>query len=89
MTEREYTAADCKAWRDGNWLMASLDGQLVAKRYTRDTTFTRAEFVWKENRSPAYPKTFSNFERVEFAGEWRSPRCNLVLNRFSVPIERN
>ena len=84
-TEREFTDADVKAWRDGPWIFVSLAGEVVFRRFTRDQAFTRVEVVFWEDRSPAYPKTRNNLVGVELGGNWRTPR-RFGHNRLTAPI---
>lgn len=53
------------------WILVSLDGVRVWKRYTRDKAFTRAQIGWYANQSPSVPKSLAAFERVELGGNWR------------------
>lgn len=88
--EKVFTAADVRAWRDGNWYFVTLDGEVIHRRHTRDESFTEAWVVFYGNRSPDYPKARRYLERVELRGPWRYPsnRAHGARNRLSVPIER-
>ena len=85
MTEPEFTAGDVTARRDGPWIVVSLAGETIYRRFTRDKAFTRAQVVFREGRSPAYPKIRNNLRGVELCGDWRTPR-HFGHNRLEVPI---
>ena len=84
-TEPEFTAGDVTARRDGPWIVVSLAGETIYRRFTRDQAFTRVEVVFREARSPAYPKTRNNLVGVELCGDWRTPR-RFGHNRLTAPI---
>lgn len=54
------------------WILVSLDGVRVWKRYTRDRRFTRAMIGWYANQSPSVPKSREAFEAVHLGGDWRA-----------------
>lgn len=80
-----------RAWREGWWYFVSLDGELVFKRHTRDEAFTHALVCFYDNRSPAVPKSRSNFRGVELRGGWRLLRrgpASGFSNSVEVEIRR-
>ena len=85
MTEPEFTAGDVTARRDGPWIVVSLAGEIIYRRFTRDKAFTRAQVVFREGQSPVRSKIRDHLRGVELCGDWRTPR-RFGHNRLEVPI---
>ena len=84
----DYTAGDVKAWREGGWVLVTLRGDLIYKRYTRDTAFTHAAVIFNGARSPDYPKTRQHLDRVELVGDWRW-QTHWTRNNLIAQISKN
>lgn len=80
-----------QAWRDGDWVLVALDGEVVYRRLTRDRAFTHARVEFAANRSPSYPKSSLSWigrgpwgsRGVTLCGDWRTPHRG---NSDTVPI---
>lgn len=81
----EFTEADVKAWREGNWIFVKLGEEIVLRRMTRDRKLNQAIVIFMENRSPAWPMTRRYLDRVELR-ERRSARWRRG-NRLYVDVE--
>lgn len=88
--EREFTTADVRAWRTGDWYFVTLAGEVILRRHSRDEAFTHAWVLFNNYRSPRLPKVRRHFSRVELRGDWPYPpkRWHDVENRLEVSIER-
>lgn len=84
-----------QAWREGDWVLVALDGEVVWRRLTRDRAFTHARVEFMANRSPSYPKSRLSWiggrgaiyggrgQGVTLCGSWRTPGRG---NSDTVPI---
>ena len=91
MSEREFTAVDVEARREGDWIIVTLAGDTVLRRLTRDRAFTSAWVIFDGSRSPDYPKTREHFSRVELRGAWPFDRkhAHWCRNHIEAPIITN
>lgn len=95
LTESDFTAT-----REGRWYIVRRNGQMFAKRYTRDESFTSVWILFNSNQSPAHRKTEANLEtdwngrqyinRVIWRGAWRNrPSSGFGYNRLEIPVTRD
>lgn len=61
----EYTSADVKATRVGNWIIVRLNGVVRYRRLTRDKAFITARVKFSSNRSPRLARNEQTFNGAE------------------------
>jgi len=66
--ENAVPVKEILAWREGDWIRVSLDGQIVWQRLTRDKSFKKVHVLFASHQSPSLPKAKENFERCELVG---------------------
>lgn len=65
-----------EAWREGDWILLALDGEIVWRRLTRDRAFTHVlpGFWWSEcTPRPPSRCDFQAHLTVLFGSGWRPP----------------
>jgi len=85
--DAEPPVSSIQAWRERDWVLVALDGEVVWRRLTRDRAFTQAQVRFQSHRSPSVPKSRLAFHDVELRGDWRLPRsAGHWNNSDTVPI---